>query len=398
MAITQLRGSSQIKDATINRSKLVNDFLNGSDWNLTNGANNATITGVMAGSNPYDVVNYEQFQNALSGLDFQKDVIAKQVDNTLDPGASPNNGDRYIITDSSNLHTNFGSIPGIGNNDIVEYTGSVFEVVYDVSVQGEGTLVWEQTGNIYQRWDGTSWDEFGGLSGITAGNGLTKTGNVINVNSANASITVNPDNIEVTAGNTNGNSLEVTATGIELRSTITGDRTFTGANFAIQMTATAEFHGSTTTTIGTSTSNTHLVGNSIDFNDSEVADATVTSAIPFAITPTTNYGNGNGTSSGDAINQFRSEFTDDALINALLELKANVDNNVSKLTAYYNEMPSVTNGSATLPALAHLGSHATDKVINVRVYLNGIRQAQGVSNDYTINQTTGVITFIQPRN
>lgn len=126
--------------------------------------------------------------NALAGLDFQPDVLNIQVDATLDPGATPTDGDRYIITDFENLHANFGTITGVANNDIVEYVTDAFVVAYDVSVQGEGALCWDQDGNTWQRFDGTDWAEFGGLTGITAGDGLTKTGNTISVDIA----TTNP--------------------------------------------------------------------------------------------------------------------------------------------------------------------------------------------------------------
>lgn len=120
-------------------------------------------------------------ESGLSGLDFQKDVLAKQVDATLDPGASPTLGDRYIITDAGALHANFGSIAGLEDNDIVQFDGSEFIVAYDVSVQGEGALVWNRDQDYFERFDGTSWDEFGGLAGVTAGDGLTKTGNTLSI-------------------------------------------------------------------------------------------------------------------------------------------------------------------------------------------------------------------------
>ena len=44
MALTQIDGSRQIKDASINREKLESDLLDGVDLNVTNGNNNATIT------------------------------------------------------------------------------------------------------------------------------------------------------------------------------------------------------------------------------------------------------------------------------------------------------------------------------------------------------------------
>jgi hypothetical protein len=134
--------------------------------------------------------------DALTGLDFQADVLAEQTDATLDPGASPAQGDRYIISDTSALNTNFGTITGVGNGDIVEYSGSVFVVSYDVSTAGEGALVWNRAQNYFEKWDGSTWSEFGGLSGVTAGDGLTKSGNTINVGEGDG-INVTADSVAV---------------------------------------------------------------------------------------------------------------------------------------------------------------------------------------------------------
>lgn len=57
MAQRQFRGSNQIMDSTIPLSKLVSDFLSGSDWNITNSANNAVITGLGSPSLANDAVN-----------------------------------------------------------------------------------------------------------------------------------------------------------------------------------------------------------------------------------------------------------------------------------------------------------------------------------------------------
>ena len=137
-----------------------------------------------------------EIELAISGLDFQPDVLNYQVDATLDPGVTPTTGDRYIISAPGTMHANFGTITGVGANDIVEYDGAVFVVAYDVSVEGEGALVWNRNNDYFMVYDGTSWSEFGGLAGVTAGTGLTKTGNVINA-IAGDGIIVNPDDIEV---------------------------------------------------------------------------------------------------------------------------------------------------------------------------------------------------------
>mgnify|MGYP006308807935 CR=1 FL=1 len=60
-----------------------------------------------SGSGATDLWSASKIQTEIdavsAGLDFQADVLAKQTDDTLDPGGSPTIGDRYIIMDSGNL-------------------------------------------------------------------------------------------------------------------------------------------------------------------------------------------------------------------------------------------------------------------------------------------------------
>lgn len=139
------------------------------------------VTNLATPTDPLDAANKQYVDNALTGLDFQPDVLDIQVDNTLDPDPATT-GDRYIITNAANLNANFGTIAGLNDNDIVQYDGTEWFVAYDVTTSGPGALVWDRASATFYRWDGTSWDQFGGLEGITAGVGLTKTGNVLDVN------------------------------------------------------------------------------------------------------------------------------------------------------------------------------------------------------------------------
>lgn len=75
----------------------------------------------------------------------------------------------------------------------------------------------------------------------------------------------------------------------------------------------------------------------------------------------------------------------DSLLDA--QIKVNADAIAAFPTDVYSEKPTVTNGSPILGALANI------PVTDVRVYLNGLRMDEGAGNDYTINLTTGVITF-----
>lgn len=141
--------------------------------------------GLGAPVDPNDAVRLVDLDTAISTLNWQDDVLDTQTDSTLDPGTSPATGARYIITNSADLNANFGTIAGLEDGDIVEYDGTEFVVEFDVSdttISPAGTLAYDINGSTYMRYNGSAWAPFTGLDGLTAGNGLSKTGNVIDVN------------------------------------------------------------------------------------------------------------------------------------------------------------------------------------------------------------------------
>ncbi|OQW46493.1 MAG: hypothetical protein A4S09_16380 [Proteobacteria bacterium SG_bin7] len=177
-----------IPDANVNladvNQAVLQDGSRAMSANLSLG--NFKITNLANGTNPNDAVNLSQLDAALAGLDFQKDINALVADaSTTSPGTglpAAATGQRYILeSGTGSLHAGWGSISGVGNNDIVEYNGTAWVVAYDVSVLGEGALVWNRDQNYFMRWDGSTWNEFGGLAGITAGAGLLKSGNVLSI-------------------------------------------------------------------------------------------------------------------------------------------------------------------------------------------------------------------------
>ena len=101
------------------------------------------------------------------------DVLNVQTDNTLDPGAAPVLGDRYIIEDAANLHVNFGVMVGVEDDDVVEYDGSDFVVAYDASTDmDDNALTWNIGDDTWRHFDGSSWHIHTGLSSLIAGDGL----------------------------------------------------------------------------------------------------------------------------------------------------------------------------------------------------------------------------------
>ena len=142
------------------------------------------ITSVGAPQGPNSAARLIDVENAVAGLNWQQDIKGVQVDATMDPGAAPVEGDRYVLTNVAALHANFGVIADVANNDIVEYIGGAFVVSFDVSAdpKAEGAIAWDSTAKTYQRYVTGSWGSFGGLGDLGAGVGLSKDGSVLNVN------------------------------------------------------------------------------------------------------------------------------------------------------------------------------------------------------------------------
>jgi len=67
-------------------------------------------------------------------------------------------GQRYILqSNTGSLHANWGTITGVGDNDVVERTSGTWVVVTDVSVVGEGITTFDSSSNNRHNYNGTSW-------------------------------------------------------------------------------------------------------------------------------------------------------------------------------------------------------------------------------------------------
>lgn len=119
-----------------------------------------------------------------SNFEFKNSVLDVQEDNTLDPGASPTTGDRYLILDSGNLHANFGTIAGVADNDIVEYDGADFIVSFSPTDAGPFVSSDADQSGVYQ-WGGAAW-AFKYFEATTASLGLEKVGFDIRIASSAA--------------------------------------------------------------------------------------------------------------------------------------------------------------------------------------------------------------------
>ena len=336
MAVTQLRGNTQIKDATVTVAKLATE--NGATW-LIAGDNQGVIDGLGTPTGSNQAVNK-------SYVDSLVNTSIKSPDgfNTASDGSYPTNykgtgavasGDSFYITSVANGTAVGGATVNVGDMLIalVDAPGNtdanwtIIESNRDQATETvKGVARIATASEISAGTDDTTIVTPAKLASVTksAGAGLTDTSNVFDVVAADASLVVNADDMAVQVGSTNGSSLETTATGLELAGNVTGSRTFTqaaGESFTV--------------------SNT-------DANSATLAvdpDGTVTSAIA-----TVGYVQ-SITGTGEVV----------------------------------SELPTVTNGSTDV-TLANAQVANSEKV-----YLNGIRQAPGSSNDYTVSGQT--ITF-----
>jgi hypothetical protein len=136
----------------------------------------------------------DKIDKALLGFDFQSDVLAVQVDDTLVAPETPVDNDRYIIKDPSTLDASFGVIEGLEAGDIIEYNGveGKYVVSYDVSEKGDGILVFSHEDQQYHRYAGGVW-AYGGMSAVTAGIGLDYVDGVFHVMYDDVTIGINVD-------------------------------------------------------------------------------------------------------------------------------------------------------------------------------------------------------------
>lgn len=105
----------------------------------------------------------EQITNAQVGDEWEDSVLDIQTDATLDPGASPTTGDRYIIENAAALHANFGTIntdangdaDTLADDDIVEYDGTKFFIAMSPTT---GTFTSDDSDNNKLKYfNGSAW-------------------------------------------------------------------------------------------------------------------------------------------------------------------------------------------------------------------------------------------------
>jgi hypothetical protein len=311
MALTEIDLERQSQDGSLPISKLFADFLGGSNWNITNSNNNATISGLGAGTANNDAVNKGQMDAAIAAavtgaMSYKGTLDASDATGAALDGSAI--GDFYLVTVAGVLD---GIAFNIGDHLVVN------SAITDFDVDGAGKI---------------------DIVDNTEANDILRDSDIID---------------DLTTGGTD--KVLSAQQGVVIKGLIDNlqsevDDTQAGAGLA--------------------TDGSYVQPSGSNYLDATTSLADADSALDAQVgTNATNIGT-NAT---------------------------NIGTNASAITALQNdwaervfgEYPAVTTGNPVLAALANIPV----KTGTARVFINGIYAEPGVGNDYTINETTGVITL-----
>lgn len=150
MATTKIRGNTQIMDYTVDLGRLVQNFLGGANWDITNGAANATITGLASPLNATDAATKAYADNIAAGFGPKRSV---RYATTGELTATYNNGTAGVGATLTNngtqeaLHIDDATNPVvIGQRILVKNQSAELQNgIYVVTVVGTGSTNWVLT-------------------------------------------------------------------------------------------------------------------------------------------------------------------------------------------------------------------------------------------------------------
>ena len=210
------RNSSDVTLASIDKDG--NFTAKGALFNADVNVNANKITNVAAPVNPADATNKQYVDDAINGLAWKAPVNLVSVSNYAltgtFPGASIDGhaitatqvgyrvlftaqttaADKGIYTLTQPTAGNYAFVRSDDSNVYTELKGASVFVEEGTTY---GTSSWVQTNHYMTSFSGQTWVQFNGASQITAGNGMTKTGNTLDVVGTPNRITADASSIDI---------------------------------------------------------------------------------------------------------------------------------------------------------------------------------------------------------
>jgi hypothetical protein len=196
--------------------------------------NSQKITNLATPTNATDAATKGYVDAARQGLDVKKSVRAATTGpvtlstaivagQTLDTTVTLAEGDRVLVKDQATSSQNgiyvvqasgapVRATDANGTADTGEVSGGTFTFVEEGTVNADSGWVVSSNGTITVGTDAMVWSQFSGTGQITAGDGLTKDGNILNVVGTTDRITVGANSVDIASTYVGQNSITTLGT------------------------------------------------------------------------------------------------------------------------------------------------------------------------------------------
>lgn len=289
--------NGNIADTTIQEVKLVDGakYLRTDSaraWTIAQDAGNFKLANLAPGTNPTDAVTYQQLVDNSAGLDPKESVLAATTGNitlsgeqTID-GVAVVTGNRVLVKNQTDPKENGIYVADSGawtratdqdGTPAAEVSGGNYTFVEQGTINAGCGYVIVAPGIVTLGTDDMVWTQFSGAGLITAGNGLVKNGNVIDVQLADGLFFtgVGSDFIGVKL---DGSTLSVSGSGVKLADLSEGKVLIGSAgNVATAQTLSGDVTliADGTTTIGAGRVTNSMLAGSIDAGKLSVTDGSI---------------------------------------------------------------------------------------------------------------------------